>query len=67
MTLIAPIDAGACAAHGDCAPIAPEISAIDDVAVVVGTGPRRADPRGRPGLPGGRSSSPTPTGAGVYP
>ena len=39
MTLIAGIDAGACAAHGDCEAIAPEIFAIDDVAVVVGTGP----------------------------
>ena len=39
MPLIATIDAGACAAHGDCEAIAPEIFAIDDVAVVVGTGP----------------------------
>ena len=39
MTLIATIDAGACAAHGDCEAIAPEIFSIDDVAVVVGTGP----------------------------
>ena len=39
MTLIATIDAGACAAHGDCEAIAPEIFAIDDVAVVVGPGP----------------------------
>ena len=39
MTLIATIDAGACAAHGDCEAIAPEIFAIEDVAVVVGTGP----------------------------
>ena len=39
MPYIATIDAGACAAHGDCEAIAPEIFAIDDVAVVVGTGP----------------------------
>ena len=39
MTLIATIDAGACAAHGDCEAIAPEIFNIDDVAVVVGQGP----------------------------
>ena len=38
MTLIATIDAGACAVHGDCEAIAPEIFAIDDVAEVVGTG-----------------------------
>ena len=39
MPYIATIEAGACAAHGDCEAIAPEIFAIDDVAVVVGTGP----------------------------
>ena len=39
MPYIATIEAGACAAHGDCEAIAPEIFAIDDVAVVGGTGP----------------------------
>jgi ferredoxin len=39
MPYTATIDAGACAAHGDCEVIAPEVFAIDDVAVVVGTGP----------------------------
>ena len=39
MSYTATIDAGACAAHGDCEVIAPEVFAIDDVAVVVGTGP----------------------------
>jgi ferredoxin len=39
MPYSATIDAGACAAHGDCEAIAPEIFAIDDIAVVVGTGP----------------------------
>ena len=39
MPYAATIDAAACAAHGDCEAIAPEIFAIDDVAVVVGTGP----------------------------
>jgi ferredoxin len=40
MSYTARIDAGACAAHGDCEDIAPEIFAIDgDVAVVVGDGP----------------------------
>ena len=39
MPYLATIDAGACAAHGDCEAIAPEIFAIDDIAVVVGTGP----------------------------
>ena len=39
MSYIATIDPAACAAHGDCEAIAPEIFAIDDVATVVGTGP----------------------------
>jgi ferredoxin len=39
MPYTATIDATACAAHGDCEAIAPEIFAIEDVAVVVGTGP----------------------------
>jgi ferredoxin len=39
MPYTATIDSAACAAHGDCEAIAPEIFAIEDVAVVVGTGP----------------------------
>ena len=39
MTLVALIDPNACAAHGDCADIAPQIFAVEDVAVVIGTGP----------------------------
>jgi ferredoxin len=39
MSYVATIDAGACAAHGDCEAIAPEIFAIEDVAVVIDTGP----------------------------
>jgi ferredoxin len=39
MTLIASIDEAACAAHGDCAIVAPDVFRIDDVAVVVGSGP----------------------------
>jgi ferredoxin len=39
MSYTATIDAGACAAHGDCEVIAPEVFAIEDVAVVIGTGP----------------------------
>jgi ferredoxin len=39
MPYTATIDASACAAHGDCEAIAPEIFAIEDVAVVIGTGP----------------------------
>jgi ferredoxin len=39
MTYVARIDEGACAAHGDCEAIAPEIFRVDDVAVVIGEGP----------------------------
>jgi len=39
MTYLAEIDEGACAAHGDCEAIAPEIFRVDDVAVVIGEGP----------------------------
>jgi ferredoxin len=39
MTYVAQIDEGACAAHGDCEAIAPEIFRVDDVAVVIGEGP----------------------------
>ena len=33
------IDQNACAGHGDCADLAPEVFGVDDVAAVVGTGP----------------------------
>ena len=39
MTYIPQIDEGACAAHGDCAVVAPDVFRIDDIAVVIGTGP----------------------------
>jgi ferredoxin len=39
MTYVAEIDEGACASHGDCEAIAPEIFRLEDVAVVVGEGP----------------------------
>lgn len=40
MTLLPVIDAYACALHGDCADVAPEVFSLDgDVAEVVGTGP----------------------------
>lgn len=38
MTYSAHIDEGACAAHGDCEAIAPEIFRVDGVAVVIGAG-----------------------------
>lgn len=39
MSYLAQIDESACAAHGDCEVIAPEIFRLDDVAVVIGDGP----------------------------
>ena len=33
------IDESACAAHGDCVDLAPEVFEIDDVVRVIGTGP----------------------------
>ena len=39
MTIIARIDEHACAAHGDCADLAPQAFALEDTAVVIGTAP----------------------------
>jgi ferredoxin len=39
MSYAAYIDENACAAHGDCEAIAPEIFRVDDVAVVIADGP----------------------------
>jgi ferredoxin len=39
MSYVAYIDESACAAHGDCEAIAPEIFRVDDVAVVIADGP----------------------------
>jgi ferredoxin len=39
MAYVPTIDAHACSAHGDCLEIAPEVFDLDDVALVVGTGP----------------------------
>jgi ferredoxin len=40
MTLLPTVDIDACALHGDCADVAPEIFNVDgDVAEVIGTGP----------------------------
>jgi ferredoxin len=33
------IDEGACAAHGDCVEIAPDVFILEDVARVIGNGP----------------------------
>jgi ferredoxin len=39
MNYLVEIDEDACMAHGDCAEVAPEVFAVDDVATVIGTGP----------------------------
>jgi ferredoxin len=38
MTYLVEIDETACAAHGDCVDIAPEVFEVDDVAQVIGSG-----------------------------
>ena len=39
MTLVPKVDELACAGHGDCAVVAPDVFDIEDIAVVIGTGP----------------------------
>ena len=39
MSYLPRIDESACAAHGDCVDIAPNVFELDDVARVIGTGP----------------------------
>ena len=39
MSYAVSIDPGACAAHGDCAEIAPEVFRVGEVAEVIGTAP----------------------------
>ncbi|MCX6394370.1 MAG: ferredoxin [Solirubrobacterales bacterium] len=39
MSLRPVIDESACALHGDCVEVAPQVFRIDDIAVVIGTGP----------------------------
>jgi ferredoxin len=39
VSYFAAIDEAACAAHGDCADLAPEVFEVEEVARVIGTGP----------------------------
>jgi ferredoxin len=39
MSYLVEIDENACAAHGDCVDIAPDVFVLDDVARVIGNGP----------------------------
>ena len=38
MSYVPHVDAGECAAHGDCAVAAPDVFRVDEVAEVIGTG-----------------------------
>ncbi len=38
MTYVVEIDEDACAAHGDCVVVAPNVFALGDIAEVIGTG-----------------------------
>ena len=39
MTYVPVVDPDECSAHGDCVEIAPQVFRLDDVAIVIGTGP----------------------------
>jgi ferredoxin len=39
MSYIPTIDRNACAAHGDCVDVAPQVFAMEDTAIVIGDGP----------------------------
>jgi ferredoxin len=39
MTLVPHIDELACAGHGDCAVLAPDVFDLQDIAIVIGTAP----------------------------
>jgi len=39
MTYVPVVDPNECSAHGDCIEVAPDVFRLDDVAVVIGTGP----------------------------
>lgn len=39
MSYVPTIDPNACAAHGDCVDVAPEVFALEETAVVIGEGP----------------------------
>jgi ferredoxin len=39
MSYVPVVDPEECLAHGDCVEVAPEVFHLDDIAVVIGTGP----------------------------
>ena len=68
MTLTAHVDEFACAAHGDCALVAPGVFTIQDIAVVTGEGSDEAILAAARACPAGAITVTDPTpGDPVYP
>lgn len=68
MTLTPQIDEFACAAHGDCALAAPEVFAVEDIAVVTGKGSNGAVVEAARACPAGAISViDDETGRQIYP
>jgi ferredoxin len=68
MTLTAHVDEFACAAHGDCALVAPDVFTIEDIAVVTGVGSDEATLAAARACPAGAVAvTDATTGAQVYP
>jgi ferredoxin len=68
MTLTAHVDEFACAAHGDCALVAPSVFTIEDIAVVTGGGSDEAILAAARACPAGAITvTDATTGEPVYP
>ena len=68
MGCIAKVDELSCSAHGDCALVAPGVFEVDDVARVVGDGPRELLIEAAQSCPAGAISVvDTETGEQIYP
>jgi ferredoxin len=68
MTLIPQVDELACAAHGDCALIAPAVFTIEDIAIVTGEGTDEAILAAAHACPAGAITvTDARSGAKVYP
>ena len=68
MTLTPTIDELACLAHGDCAVVAPEVFAVEDIAVVRGRGSDKAVLEAARACPAGAITvTDDETGERVYP
>lgn len=67
MTLIPKVDELACAGHGDCAVIAPDVFDVEDIALVAGTGPDDLILEAARGCPATAIAVYDDSGAQVYP